>query len=764
MKPGSELQGEPRQAESPDAKEWTLGFTPGRLALIIVLFLVGAYPEVVLGTHSFFYRDFGLFTYPTAHFARESLWRGQWPLWNPLNNSGIPFLAQWNTTVCYPLSLFYLLLPLPWSLNWFCLAHLVLAGLGMYWLALRWTGDRFAASVGGLAFALNGLSFNCLMWTSNLGALAAMPWVLLTVERGWRDGGRWLATAALVGAVQMLAGAPEIILLTWLLVGTLWLGQAWSNPGSLKSSGARLLLVFALVIGLAAVQLLPFIELLGFSDRGASEGNAAWSMPAWGWANFLVPMFRCTRLMPGTSIQVEQQWTSSYYLALGVLALALVSVWQVRSARVRWLASVAVVGVLLALGDKGVLHKILVRLLPLFGLVRYPIKFVVLTVFAVPLLAAFAMAWVNRPASTALTSARRSLVVVATVLGAILGIILACSRWLPYPGEDWLTTMGNGLIRALWLGLALAALLGLTRTREPAKQRWLGLGLLVVLGLDVLTHVPRQNPTVPNIAYASIPLELSSRPVVGQSRAMIDPRREAHLLRATAANQLEFYQMMRRSLYADCNILEAVPKVNGFYSLALRAEAAVSTLLYSPSNTPSGLMDFLGVTQISSPDAGSQWSERKTALPWVTAGQQPVFADAPAIYEGLGSPQFDPRRMVYLPAEVRPQVSATRGSAAEIVSSRFWPQRVEVEVRAPESALVVLAQAYFPAWRAFVDGKPAVLWPANLAFQAVEVPSGSHRVVLIYRDQAFYIGVALSVFSLFVCGALYFLHRLGSRD
>src|SRR5215471_18128190 len=106
MNPGREPQGEPCPTELPTPPAWTSKFTPGRLALVIASFLVVAYPEVILGTHSFFYRDFGLFTYPTAHFARESFWKGQWPLWNPLNNSGIPFLAQWNTTVCYPLSLF----------------------------------------------------------------------------------------------------------------------------------------------------------------------------------------------------------------------------------------------------------------------------------------------------------------------------------------------------------------------------------------------------------------------------------------------------------------------------------------------------------------------------------------------------------------------------------------------------------------------------------------------------------------------------------
>src|SRR6266542_5936027 len=132
-------------------------FTPGRFALVLAIGIFAAYPEVVLGMRTFFFRDFGYFGYPLAFYHRESFWRGELPLWNPLSNCGLPFLAQWNTMALYPGSPFYLLFPLSWSLGVFCLLHQFLAGLGMYFLARNWTGCRLAASVAGLAFALNGL-------------------------------------------------------------------------------------------------------------------------------------------------------------------------------------------------------------------------------------------------------------------------------------------------------------------------------------------------------------------------------------------------------------------------------------------------------------------------------------------------------------------------------------------------------------------------------------------------------------------------------
>src|SRR5206468_4028257 len=103
-----------------------------------------------------------------------------------------------------------------WSLAVFCLLHQFLAGMGMFWLASRWTGNRLAASVAGVAYAFNGMTLNCLMWPNNIAALGWMPWVILVAQRAWTNGGgRNIAAAVTVAAMQMLSGAPEIVLLTW---------------------------------------------------------------------------------------------------------------------------------------------------------------------------------------------------------------------------------------------------------------------------------------------------------------------------------------------------------------------------------------------------------------------------------------------------------------------------------------------------------------------------------------------------------------------
>lgn len=104
----------PKEGESLDS--W---FTAGRFALLLACVFIVSFPDVLFGVRTFVIRDFGFFGYPLAHYHKEAFWRGEIPLWNPLSYCGLPFLAEWNTLVCYPLSLIYLLLPLTWSLPFF---------------------------------------------------------------------------------------------------------------------------------------------------------------------------------------------------------------------------------------------------------------------------------------------------------------------------------------------------------------------------------------------------------------------------------------------------------------------------------------------------------------------------------------------------------------------------------------------------------------------------------------------------------------------
>lgn len=734
-------------------------FTPGKFAALFGLLLFFTFFDVFIGRSTFFYRDFGVFTYPIAQHYRDAFWHGEMPLWDNLNCSGIPLLAQWNTAMLYPPSLFYLLFPLQWSLGVFSLAHLFLAGMGMYFLARRWTGSQLAAAVAGLAFGYSGLTWYMVMWISNLAAYAWMPWVMLAVELAWRQGGRRVILASLAGAAQMLAGAPEIILLTWCVLGLLWAMEFFRAEIPRAKLIWRFAIIPAIVAALSLAQLLPFLELLRHSDRDASFDGTGWAMPLTGPANFLVPPFHCQTTGHGIYVQIDQYWISSHYAGIGIVALALAGALSVRNRRVWLLTGAAAFGLLMALGVHGGIYSAIKAVFPQIGFMRYPIKFVTLTMFALPLLAAFAVSRQTAPSDS--PRAQKLLPGIALCLLVLISLIVWLAWKHQLPSDDWPATWQNALKRALFLIAIVAAIIGVCRVKEFKLQWLLSVAFLYLLWTDVQTHAPNLSPTVDPSVFAPglvrAELKLNPTAVAGEPRFM-GTAAALNKIRFTNLSKPESDYLCRRlALYDDCNLLDSIPKVDGFVSIYLRETADVIGLLYACDarniDLP-GLKDFLGIGFINVADPTGEkaldWINRTTALPLITAGQKPVFADATNTMAALANPAFDPRQVVYLPPEAKASVSADKAEA-KIISQPIAAHKISFTVDAQAPALVVLAQSFYKPWRAYVDGQRTTVLRANHAFQAVAVPAGKHEVILKYEDSSFRAGAIISLFTLAGC-------------
>lgn len=760
-------------------------FAPSRFAVLLALLVFASFPQVLLGAQTFIARDYGFFAYPLAAFQKQCFWHGEIPFWEPYNNCGIPFLAQWNTMPLYPPSLIYLLMPLTWSLSFFCLLHLWFGGLGMYFLARRWTGNDFPAAFAGTAFAFSGMTLNLLMWPSHTATWGWMPWVVLTVESAWRGGGRRIAIAAICGALQMLAGGPEIIFFTWSILLALWTvelvggrggtrdaiakspgkgtGPASENStGEMKVGGTtqpspshlglcwRFPAVVALVALMAAIQLLPFLDLAAHSQRQAGYADLRWSMPGHGWTNFLVPMAFGTVHGEGIFFQTGQSWTSSYYLGIATLWLGLLAIWTCRNRRVWLLAAVAAIGVICALGGNTPIFPAIRKILPQLAFITYPVKYLLLVTFVAPLLAAFALARIREQ--------RRAITIIGIIL---LGLIVAVIVWLSHSTQantDVHAAVINGYSRILFLVVTAAVLLVLARNSEAPYLRIAPMLLIVVAWLDVLTHEPAQNPTVPPGVYqpglARQQLAMDPQPELGGPRAMVTPKAFMQFIHLALRDPEKNYLAKRLGYCADCNLLDGVPKVDGFFSLTPRENDALISLIYGATNDFPRLDDFMGISQITAPDEIYHWLPRKTFLPLVTAGQKPFLMDDWNTLHLLQNSNFDGSKMVFLAPEDRPFVTDTNFvPAARVLSSTFRNSSVDIEVDSPAPTVVVVAQTFYHDWRASVDGQNAPLLRANHAFQAVEVPQGRHEVALRYVDRAFELGAALSVVSWAACAA-----------
>ena len=725
-----------------------------RFAGLICLLLVAVYPKVLLGFESFYYRDYGVLGYPCIYYHHAAFWRGELPLWNPLSNCGAPFLAQWGTMTLYPFSLFYLILPLPWSLTYFCFGHLLLGSLGMYFLGFRWTGSRFASGLAGTAFVFNGVTFSCLAWPNYAVALGWMPWVVLATEQAWSKGGRAVIIAALTASLQLLSGVPEVVLLTWGLIGPLWLHALKTSPNARGAMTGRLALAVLLAAGLVAVQVLPFVDLLAHSQRDRTFSVSKWAMPAWGWGNFLVPLFHCFETPQGPFFQHTQEFFGSYYPGIGMLALAGWGVYKTRDVRVWILAGSSVVAVLLAMGENGFLFPLVKRVFPLASIARYPVKFLILSGFAVPLIAAFAAARMEATESGE-SGEHRSLLYCSAIIATLVAIVLVLAKLHPFAYDQWPVTLKNGLIRTVFLIAFTGCLIWLGKAGERRRTTTLVSALFLLTLVDVRTHTVEQNPSIPTDALAPGLWQAhsnASAPLPGQSRVFITPEAEQHLFANNVTRAMDQFLGLRLALWSNLHLLDGIPKVNGSSTLQIREQKQLEKRLYEQTNAlPTGLLDFLGVSYVSSSENLVEWVARSNYCTFVTAGQQSEFADDDSTMRALVDPDFDPRKTVFLPVEVKSRIRIGNCAQVQINEPQVTSHRVAFTATAVEPGLCLISQSFYHCWKGSIDGHTAPVLKANGAFQAILVPAGTHQVVLSYHDGMFLVGLTISGGTIALC-------------
>ena len=70
---------------------------------------------------------------------------------------------------------------------------------------------------------------------------------------------------------------------------------------------------------------------------------------------------------------------------------------------------------------------------------------------------------------------------------------------------------------------------------------------------------------------------------------------------------------------------------------------------------------------------------------------------------------------------------------------------VIVDVETNETCALVLSDAYYPGWRAEIDGEATQIFPAYHAFRGIIVPAGAHRVEFKYEPRVFQTGLLISL-------------------
>jgi hypothetical protein len=779
---------------------------PERAALAAIACVVAIlFAEPLLRGEVFYYRDIHLQWVGQAEAFVRSVAEGSWPLWNRRWSFGHPLLANPNNQLVYPLTWLNLLMP-PWHYySLFVVVHFLLAGLGFFLAARRLGASGRAALLGAACWVASGPFVSLVNLWNHLSGAAWIPWAVWAADAALLSPSapRILAWGAAVAA-PVVCGSPESAVMG--AAATLLVLARRADEVPVRRMVVSALLALAFAVAVSAAQWVPSVELASRSMRSRFASQAAfWSIPPAALFQFILPVWLDPLPLQDEVRAVlfdrREPFLHSVYLgAATVLFVAAAGHARTRVAAAT--AAVAAASLLLALGRHAAPYRWLTELVPGVQSLRFPAKGLILFAFAWALLVAFGF--------DALRQRRPSRIRVPELLLALCTAALAGVAALASLGADtWGTLLVDpsytrrGVVASLvpLVGpLARAALLAtllliLALRRGPASPARLAfMGFLAVA--DLLAAHRGRTPTTPSELYSLRPPGL--RHLAGGAGRRVysyDYFNRASAL-AHLGHRGYLLKMIREDWpvpWADAFTLRVslYPSVLGYWGIE-GAYQVDSLGLYSPEmnwlthyvrvqeDQPVHLR-LLRMGAVHRVVSLHPQPELEEVAVLDTAMLEPVriyavpepvprayavdgvrVADGDAAVRMTGDPAFDLHREVILPVGPARPSDPTFHSEVRVTALR--PDRTVLEATLSRPGHLVLVDTFDPGWRATVDGKPAALLRANVAFQAVPMAAGVHRVELMYRPGSVVWGVVITALAVVVALAVVLRAVVARRD
>ncbi|MFQ6096687.1 MAG: hypothetical protein ACE5O2_03105 [Armatimonadota bacterium] len=695
--------------------------------------------------------------YPWRKFAGESLRRGELPLWNPYELCGNPFVGNNQSAILYPETWLHALMPSEHALGWATALYFFITGALTYWFLRVLRLRRPAALLGAVAFMFNGFIVGWLCFPSFRSVPGWLPGMLAAFELSLRTGrGRWSALCGLFVGMQFLAGNLHISLFV-LMVFCAYV--VFRCIGEWRRGGLRVPLLAAIgalcAVGLgallAAPQLLPTLELAGMSSRAGGRSYAEHlkhAIPApyllaaltpdifgnpvdynhWG-AN-LGPVYRA---------YTETTW---YVGVAPVLLAPLAFLRRPRTAACFWLAAFAV-GLGLAMGTP--LYALVYHLVPGAKALPGIGRAILISAFSLAVLGATGMDALLERAESGRGSDARKAAVASGAAFAFVGLIGGLWVWMTTGGiEDALPGIGRYTLGQIGRFLLLCVLSTATLAAVPYRRRAAILLLLGILAADLYCFVDKFTP-------AARPEYLHVR---ARSIEIVRADREWPRILALGGDAIH-------RMAPNTPMIFGREDIQGSDSLEFAASrrlinALLSDSLGYPQPDPSlPAVDLLGAKYVISGVelAGVRGLELVSRYDsWLYVNQEAVprafcvpdydvARDYPTALAQVSSPDFDPSaRAVFVSGDgpTRQRSARRPMTPARVTSHR--PNAVTVEGDFRVGVLLVLADTWYPGWRAFQDGRECRLMRADYSLRAVEIERPCRRVRFVYLPASFRVG------------------------
>lgn len=692
------------------------------------------------------------------------------PLWNPHEALGVPVFAQLMHGVLHPVSVAFAFLAPSAGVDGMLVAHVLLAAAGCAALARLLGASPPASAAAGVVYGMSGYALGMTANLQYLAAAGTAPWTAAALRETGRRDWRAAAWGAAAVAAQIFAGDPQ-----WATVAT-FLGLALALEAGQARGLLRAAAAVLLGAALGAIQLVPTWASLGETTRAAgftADERLQWALAPVRLVELVAPGFFAGRPGPNTAPVYLQlagptQFTLPFLPSVFVGAVTLIlAAWGARASRAsRVLLASGALFLWLSLGG-WLGADAIVRDVPIWGSFRYAEKLVGPLTLCLAVLAGLGADRIgSRPRAPAAIAATACAAAVG--LGAWLALAPGAEAWRQARAQ-----LAEGLAHAAG-ALGLLALL-LAMSGWPAVRRRFPALLAGLLALEAAAASPFALYAGARSAWERAPLTAlrSAVPVV-----RIAVPTEKVLIDAPAAGDWDGEIQIRSRLgEAPFSTPAGIDQVWTYTGLAPRAWSEVVGMFGRAFGPERWLgwrrfaLTHVVVDRVVEVDAG-----QRQLAEFAVAGGRPVLRDPewgftvwevprrPWAFFAEEAEPSSPEQAVALLRDA--MASGRRGvilegpaprgtSPGRILAVQRGTEQLRIEAETDGEALLVVNDAFWPGWRATVDGRPVEIQRADALVRAVPWPPGRHLLEMSYRPRELGVGaVVTAVGALATAGLL----------
>jgi hypothetical protein len=677
---------------------------------------------------------------PWFQFQAGEWQQGRFPLWDPYHWAGQPLAGQAQPGALYPLNWLLFLSPTRngWlrhdALIWYFVLIHYMAALFCYLLCRDLGRSRAASVLAGCVFAFGGYVGN-VDWPQMLNGAVWAPLVflfLLRILRGWQV----LASAVLCGfflGVSFLSGHHQVPLFVFYATLLTMLFFA-VRAAYRRESFAKLALATVTIVVMAflagAAQILPAWEYSKLAYRWVGLDHPLGATDKVPFSILSHYEFGSSTVI-GMAIPGLRRNAGAYVgiTAFGLAVLALGLAWSHQAVRVMF--GIGLGGLLYALGSEFPGAGLAYALFPALDKARSVSMAVILTSTAIPVLLAYSIDEILVRTDSKYISFYK----IGCVVVAILIFTSVYFLFLQTGGDFKSDTRGAAV--------ALTALLSALAIHAWQARKIGASALIAALGAILITDVSHGDvslmPSIREAAASKSSLyELAAHGDVAQWLYGQDPP-----FRVTVDDQIIPYN------FGDWFGLESM---YGYL-------ASLSRELFDMGPWPDHVRRLFGVRYHIGTEPSGGWTEEAYSAPsGLKVYRRPdvlpiarIVHQAEKIPEELSLESFIGRKdndidnVVYLP-EPPPDLEPCEGGEGVRVVYRA-SNRVVVRAHLSCRGMLVLADTWYPGWKATVDGNETHIYKAYGVFRGVVLEPGPHTVEFRYRPWTVFLGAALSLLA-----------------